>query len=90
MGVECQLADHFAGCGVDDADVEAVDEENNGGSFEGSSEADFVHFSVEAQCDASVVDAVVSDADLGFLFLWDGCCFGSCRVGGCGCGCVGE
>ena len=62
VGVDGEFADDFAGGVVDDADVEVVDEECDAGSVEGSSEADVVHVSVVAEADASVADAVVSDA----------------------------
>src|SRR4051794_36972024 len=43
VGVEGEVAEDFAGGGVDDADVVAVDEEDDAGSVEGSAEADVVH-----------------------------------------------
>ena len=48
-----RCADEFAGGGVDDAGVEVVDEEDDGGSVEGSSEADVVHVAVDAEADAA-------------------------------------
>ena len=39
-GVDGEFAEEFAGGGVDDADVVAVDEQDNVGSGVGSSEAD--------------------------------------------------
>lgn len=75
--IECDLSENFAGCCVDDTDVESVDEQNDGGSFEGSPESDFVHVAVEAECDASVVDAVVTNSGFGFAVVGVGCCFGS-------------
>ncbi len=83
--VECDFADDFAGGCVDDADVESVDEQNDGGSFEGSAESDFVHLSVETEGDSSVVDAVVTDPDFWFAVVGVGGCFGSQVVGGGGC-----
>ncbi len=59
------VADDFAGGGVDDADVEVVDEQDDGGSVEGSSEADVVELAVDAEGDVAGVDAVVADAELG-------------------------
>ncbi len=61
--VDGEVAEEFAGGGVNDADVEVVDEENDGGSGVDSSDADMVEAAVDAQGhDAGVVDAVVSDA----------------------------
>ena len=48
LGVEGEVADDLAGGGVDDADVEVVDEEDDGGSVEGSADADVVEFAVDA------------------------------------------
>ena len=53
--VEGEVAEHFAGGGVDDADVAVGDEEDHGGSGVGSPEADVVEWwqrvegSLEAQ-----------------------------------------
>ena len=47
--VDGEGADDFAGGGVDDADVIAGDEHCDGGSVEGSSEADVVELAVDAQ-----------------------------------------
>jgi hypothetical protein len=41
-GVEGEVAEHFAGGGVDDPDVEVGDEEDDGGSGVGSAQADVV------------------------------------------------
>jgi hypothetical protein len=49
FGVDGEGADDLAGGGVDDADVEVVDEGDDGGSVEGSSEADVVEFAVDAE-----------------------------------------
>ena len=49
--VEGELADEFAGGGVDDADVEVVDEHQDGGSGVGSADADVVESAVDAQGD---------------------------------------
>lgn len=51
IGVDGECADDFAGGGVDDAHVVAVDEQDDGGSVEGSSEADVVEVAVDAQAD---------------------------------------
>lgn len=50
---------------MDDADVVAGDEHYDAGSVAGSSEADVVHVEVDAQADASVADAVGTDAVFG-------------------------
>ena len=52
-GVEGELAEEFAGGGVDDADVEVVDEQDDAGSGVGSSDADVVEAAVEAQGDVA-------------------------------------
>ena len=49
---------------VNDADLVAVDEQDDAGSVVGSSEADVVHVAVDAQADGAVGDAVVADAEL--------------------------
>lgn len=62
-GVEGECSEEFAGGGVDDADVAVVDEEEDGGSGVGSSDADVVESAVVAEGDdAAVVDAVAADA----------------------------
>ena len=48
VGVDGEGAYEFAGGGVDDADVEVVDEEDDGGSVEGSSDADVVELAIDA------------------------------------------
>ena len=61
-GVEDEFAEEFAGGGVDDADVEVVDEDQDVGSGVGSSDADVVESAVDPECDdAGVVDAVGAD-----------------------------
>jgi hypothetical protein len=65
-GVDGQFAEQFAGGGVDDADVEVVDEHEHVGSGVGSSDAEVVQSAGHAQGDhAAVVDAVVADAGVG-------------------------
>ena len=59
FGVDGEGADDFAGGGVDDAHDEVVDEEGDGGSLEGSADADVVELAVDAQGDVAGVDAVV-------------------------------
>jgi len=48
LWVDGELAEEFAGGGVDDPDVEVGDEEDDGGPVEGSPEADVVELSVDA------------------------------------------
>jgi hypothetical protein len=62
---------------VDDADVVAVDEQDDAGSVEGSAESDVVHLAVDAQADAAGVDAVGSDAELAVGLVVVGAGFGS-------------
>lgn len=88
FGVDGECSDDFAGGGVDDADVVAGDEHDDAGSVEGSPESDVVHLSVDAQADAAVVDAVVSDSELGVGMVCSGAGFGACLVGGSGRGLV--
>ena len=54
-GVEGQLAQDLAGGGVDDADVEVLDEEQDVGSGVGSADSDVVQASVVAQGEAPQV-----------------------------------
>jgi hypothetical protein len=62
-----QLAEEFAGGGVDDADVQVVDEHDHVGSGVGSSDADVVEPAVVAQGDgAGIVDAVFGRRDRGW------------------------
>lgn len=66
--VDGECAEWLAGGGVDDADVEVGDEQDD----VGSSDADVVESAVDAQCDgAGCVDSVGSDAvvgDVGSVF----------------------
>ena len=88
-GVEGEVAEDFAGGGVDDADVEVGDEQDDAGSGVGSSDADVVESAVDAQADrAAFVDAVVADAVVGVVVAVPWCCFGSGGVGNGGCGLV--
>jgi hypothetical protein len=67
-GVDGQLPEQFAGGGVDDADVEVVDEHEHVGSGVGSSDAEVVQPAGHAQGDhAAVVDAVVADTGVGVV-----------------------
>ena len=47
-GVDGELAEDFAGGGVDDADVEVVDEHDDGGSVEVAAEPDVVQLAADA------------------------------------------
>ena len=87
--VDGEVSEEFAGGGVDDSDVEVVDEEDDAGSVEGSSESDVVELAVDAEGDCAGTDAVVADAVL------EGWCGGGVRfwaggVGDGGCGVAGE
>jgi hypothetical protein len=63
--VEDQLADELTGGGVDDADVEAVDQHQDGGSGVGSADADVVQPARVAEAEfAVVVDHVAADSGL--------------------------
>ena len=85
LGVDGEGADDLAGGGVDDAHVVAVDEEEDGGSVEGSPDADVVHVAVDPEADVARVDPVASDAELGVEMVVAGSGFGSCLVGNGGC-----
>jgi hypothetical protein len=66
IGVEGEFAEELAGGGVDDADVEVGDEQDDVGSGVGSADADVVEAAGVAEGDdAGVVDAVVADAVVG-------------------------
>ena len=65
-GVEDQLAEQLAGGGVDHADVQVLDEQDEVGSGMGSADAEVVQPAGDAQGDAAaVVDAVVPDPVVG-------------------------
>jgi hypothetical protein len=90
-GVEGEVAEEFAGGGVDDADVEVGDEEDDGGSGVGSSEADVVEAAVVAEGDpAGGVDAVVADPVVGVGVAAGGGGLGAGLVDGGGGGVCGE
>ena len=81
-GVEGEVAEEFAGGGVDDADLEVVDEHDDGGPVVGSADADVVESAVVAQGHgACVVDSVVADAVFGVGFVLAGGGFGAGGVG---------
>ena len=57
------MAEEFAGGGVDDADVEVVDEHHDLVAGVGAADADVVHAAGASQGEGAVgVDAVVADA----------------------------
>jgi hypothetical protein len=90
-GVEGEVAEDLAGGGVDDADVEVGDEEEDGGSGVGSSEADVVESAVVAEGDAAGgVDAVAADAPVVVVLAVAGAGFGSGPVDDAGWGVVGQ
>ena len=66
VGVEGELAQEFAGGGVDDADFQVLDQEQDAGSGVGPADADVVEFAVVAEGDEpGGVDAVGADAVVG-------------------------
>jgi hypothetical protein len=66
VGVEGELAQELAGGGVDDADVQVLDEEQDAGSGVGPADADVVELSVVAEGnEPGGVDAVGADAVVG-------------------------
>ena len=80
VGVEGEVSDELAGGGVEDADVEVVDEADDAGSVVVSAEADGVEGAVVAQGDlAGLVDDVVAHAQVG-VALPGRCGFGSSGV----------
>ena len=85
-GVEREVAEDLAGGGVDDADVEVVDEEHDVGSGVVFADSDVVEAAVVAQGDrAGSVDFVVADAVVGVVVAVCGGGFGAGRVDGCRC-----
>ena len=67
-GVECEFAEDLAGGGVDDGDVEVLDQEPDVGSGVGSSDADVVQAAVVAQGHgADAVDLVGADPVVGVV-----------------------
>ena len=80
-GVEGEVAEDFAGGGVDDADVEVVDEEHDVGSGVLFADANVVESAVVAQgdgaCFVDFVDFVVADAVVGVVAGVAGSGFGS-------------
>ena len=91
-GVEGELGEEFAGVGVDDVDVQVLDEHQDRGSGVGSADADVVESAVVAQGDgADAVDLVGADPVVGVgLAAGAGAGFGPGRVRGGGSGAVLE
>jgi hypothetical protein len=90
--VEGELAEEFAGGGVDDADVQVLDQEGDAGSGVGSADADGVEPALVAQDDlAGGVDAVVPDlvVGVGFSGAFLGGRLGTAGVDGRRCSSVG-
>ena len=82
VGVEDELAEQLAGGGVDDADVQVLDEEQDAGAGVGAADADVVKLAAVAQGDdAAAVDTVGADAVVGVA--------GAVAGGGFGPGCAG-
>jgi hypothetical protein len=64
--IEDQVAEELAGGGVDDADVQVLDEEQDVGSGVGSADADVVQAAGQAQGDAAgLVERVVAESVVG-------------------------
>jgi len=62
-GVDGELAEQFSGGGVDDADLEVLDEQDDAGSGVGSADADVAQSTCDAKRDgAGLADLVVADA----------------------------
>ena len=91
VGVEGEVAEEFAGGGVDDSHVEVGDEHHDSGSGVFVAEADVVEAAVVAEGDASgLVDAVVADPVVGVAAAVGGGGFGAGGVGDGGGGPLGE
>ena len=83
-GVEGEVAEEFAGGGVDDAYIEVCDEDDDVGSGVFSSDADVMQPAVVAQRDlAGGVDAVVADPVVDVAVGVGGHGFGAGLVDGC-------
>jgi hypothetical protein len=66
VGIERKLAEELAGGGVDDADLEVVDEQEDVGSGVGSTDIDVVQAAVDAQGHAAgFVEPVGGDPFVG-------------------------
>jgi hypothetical protein len=89
--VEGEFAQEFAGGGVEDADVQVLDQEQDVGSGVGAADADVVQAAARAQGDvAGAADLVVADAVVGVGGPVPGAGFGPGRVGGGGGGLLGQ
>lgn len=83
--VEGEVSEELAGGGVDDADVEVVDESDDGLSGVGAADADVVHAAGSAERDgAAVVDAVAADPVVGACVRAGRRGLGEALVGGAG------
>ena len=82
-GVEGELAEDLAGGGVDDGDVEVLDDEPDVGSGVGSPDSDVVESTVVSQGDgADAVDLVGADPVVGLASaVAAGGGLGTCPVG---------
>ena len=85
VGVESEVAEEFAGGGVDDPHVQVGDEDQDAGSGVFVAQADVVQAALVAKGDASgLVDDVVADPPVGVAVAFSGGGFGSGLVGGSG------
>jgi len=83
-GVEGEVAEELAGRGVDDADVEVGDEDDDVGSGVFSADPDVVQPAVVAQRDlAGGIDSVVADPVVDVAVGVGGHGFGAGLVDGC-------
>ena len=90
-GVEDQVAEELAGGGVDDADVQVLDQEQDAGSGVGPADADVVEAAAVAEGDdAGSVDTVGADAVVGVGGAVAGAGLGPGGVGGGRGGAVGQ
>src|SRR5215472_9413569 len=89
--VEGELAEELAGGGVDDPDVEVLDEQQDVGSGVGSADADAVEPAGVAECDgAGGADPVGADPVVGVGVAAAGRGLGACGVGDGGGGLAGQ
>jgi hypothetical protein len=83
--VEDEFSDELAGGGVDDADVQVLNEDQDAGSGVGSADADGVEPAVVPQSDlAGLVDPVAADPVMGVLAAVGGGGLGAAGVDGGG------
>jgi hypothetical protein len=90
--VDEEVAQDLAGGGVDDGDVEVLDEQDDVGSGVGSADADVAESAGDAQCDAACfVDLVAAGAVVGVVAAVAACSgLRQGRVDGGGGGLVGK